>query len=125
MSIEYVINAVIEPTCITPASILCAATHTIRTDKPFIININAWHHECHCSVSKEHCLTTMAPATAGRGAPMPAATLIRAAPTVPAAAPGGSCADRKNHCHKERGYNDKFWINDLKSDINQERDSSA
>ena len=40
-------------------------------------------------------------------------------------APGGSCADRKNHCHKERGYNDKFWINDLKSDINQERDSSA
>ena len=39
MSIEYVINAVIEPTCITPASILCAATHTIRTDKPFMINI--------------------------------------------------------------------------------------
>ena len=27
----------------------------------------------------------MAPATAGRGAPMPAATLMRAAPTVPAA----------------------------------------
>ena len=39
MSIEYVINAVIEPTCITPASILCAATHTIRTDTPFMINI--------------------------------------------------------------------------------------
>ncbi len=56
---------------------------------------------------------------------MPAATLMRAAPTVPGSTPGGSCADRKNHCYKERGYNDKFWINDLKSDINQERDSSA
>ena len=60
----------------------------------------------------------MAPATAGRGAPMPAATLIRAAPTVPA-------APQEVPVLTERGYNDKFWINDLKSDINQERDSSA
>ena len=35
----YVINAVIEPTCITPLSILCAATHTIPTERQFIISI--------------------------------------------------------------------------------------
>ena len=37
--IAYVINAVIEPTCITPLSILWAPTHTIPTERQFIISI--------------------------------------------------------------------------------------
>ena len=37
--IAYVINAVIAPTCILPLSILCAATHTIRTVSPYMIKV--------------------------------------------------------------------------------------
>ena len=36
-------------------------------------------------LSPKYAPATIAPATAGSGAPIPAATLIRAAPTVPAA----------------------------------------
>ena len=39
--IEYVINAVIVPTSITPWSIFFAATQIIRTETPFITNISA------------------------------------------------------------------------------------